>query len=681
MSVGQLQVLLVGPVRLLRDELPVPLPRSRKVLGLLAYLALDGTQQSRTRLCDLLWDGPNDPRGELRWCLSKLRALVDDPDRRRVVTDGNTLVGLDLSDVPFDVRSIDASAKAGISNATTEELVSTLALFRGDLLEGLELDGTPELSTWLAARRQSYRSLRRAIAQELARRPSTRPDAAERHQESRQRILAWLELEPFEHTAHEALLELLARAGRKSEGDEHLARTIRAFEREGLDWGLLRAWWRQQVSAAPGASVEIANVEAGEGGQTRQRLTEAPGEPHGKARASVAIMPFEPPGANDALPSAVPSSQLALGLSDDIITRLAKLRALFVIARGTTVALGERGVDAREAGRILGVGYVVSGRVRRRGEQVSVTVELAETADARIVWTDEFACDGEATFSALDSIIDRIVTAVAKEIEAAECQRAVLRPPASLNAWEAYHRGLWHMYKFRPADNQQASQLFRAALQLDPTFARAHAGLSFTHFQNVFLELTPDREAQITLAFDAAVQSLAADERDPAAHWALGRALWLRGAQDESILELERSIELSPNFALGHYTLGFVEAQSGDPRTAITAADTSRQLSPFDPLQFGMLGSLALAHLRLGELELATDFALRAIARPNAHVHILAIAACTLALTERREEGRKLVARMREQVATYDVERFVRAFRLDREAEQLFRVGARAIGF
>src|SRR6185295_11461163 len=110
----------------------------------------------------------------------------------------------------------------------------------------------------------------------------------------------------------------------------------------------------------------------------------------------------------------------------------------------------------------------------------------------------------------LDSIIDRIVTAVAKEIEAAECQRAVLRPPASLNAWEAYHRGLWHMYKFRPADNQQASQLFRAALHLDPTFARAHAGLSFTHFQNVFLELTPDREAQITLAFDAAVHSLAA---------------------------------------------------------------------------------------------------------------------------------------------------------------------------
>src|SRR6187551_913225 len=143
MSVGQHQVLLVGPVRLLRDEVPVPLPRSRKVLALLAYLALDGTQQSRTRLCDLLWDGPNDPRGELRWCLSKLRSLVDDADRPRVVANGNTFVRLDLSDVTFDARAVERSAKAGISEATTEQLVFDLSLFRGELLEGLELDGTP----------------------------------------------------------------------------------------------------------------------------------------------------------------------------------------------------------------------------------------------------------------------------------------------------------------------------------------------------------------------------------------------------------------------------------------------------------------------------------------------------------------------------------------------------------
>jgi len=256
----------------------------------------------------------------------------------------------------------------------------------------------------------------------------------------------------------------------------------------------------------------------------------------------------------------------------------------------------------------------------------------------------------------------------------------MLKPPSSLDAWEAHHRGLWHMYKFTGPDNRSAQQFFRRALELDPAFARAHAGLSFTHFQNVFLELTPDRERQVQLAFESAAQALAGDERDPAAHWALGRALWLRGAQRESVAELQRSIELSPNFALGHYTLGFVEAQSGDPRLAIAASNTSRELSPFDPLQFGMLSSRAIAHVRLGELEEAADWALKAVSRPNAHAHIVAIAASTLSLTHRHDEARKLVARIRQRIASYDVESLLRAFRFDTATEQLLRKSAKPIG-
>ena len=185
----------------------------------------------------------------------------------------------------------------------------------------------------------------------------------------------------------------------------------------------------------------------------------------------------------------------------------------------------------------------------------------------------------------------------------------------------------------------------------------------------------------MALAFETATESVATDDRDPAAHWAMGRALWLRGANGESISELQRSIELSPNFALGHYTVGFIEAQSGDPRAAIEASNTSRKLSPFDPLQFAMLGSRALAHVRLGELEEAADWALKAIGRPNAHVHIVAIAASTLALTNRLDEARTLVARIREDIPTYDVERFLRSFRFDRETEALLRRSARTIGF
>jgi tetratricopeptide (TPR) repeat protein len=354
---------------------------------------------------------------------------------------------------------------------------------------------------------------------------------------------------------------------------------------------------------------------------------------------------------------------------------------LFVIGRGTVFALGGRGIGAQEAGRILNVDYVASGSIRQSGDRLEVTVELADAHDARIVWTDALDGAADETFSVLDTIVDRIVAAIAEEIEAAECQRAILKPPSSLDAWEAYHRGLWHMYKFNGVDNRHAGAFFQTALDLDPTFARAHAGLSFTHFQNAFLQLTPDRDRQIELAFATAGQSLGADDHDPVAHWAMGRALWLRGVQGESMAELQRSVELSPNFALGHYTLGFVQSQSGDPRAAIEASNYSRQLSPFDPLQFGMLASRALAHVRLDEFQEAAAWAVKATSRPNAHEHILAIAAHCLALANRRDEAQRFVARIHERLPTYTIETFLRAFRLAPETAALFRRNAGRIGF
>ncbi|RUW78939.1 transcriptional regulator, partial [Mesorhizobium sp. M1E.F.Ca.ET.063.01.1.1] len=92
---------LFGPLAIVRDSVPVVLPASRKLRALLAYLTLAPHPVSRSRLCELLWDVPNDPRGELRWCLSKLRAALDEPDLRRVETEGDA-VALRLADTRVD---------------------------------------------------------------------------------------------------------------------------------------------------------------------------------------------------------------------------------------------------------------------------------------------------------------------------------------------------------------------------------------------------------------------------------------------------------------------------------------------------------------------------------------------------------------------------------------------------
>jgi tetratricopeptide (TPR) repeat protein len=235
------------------------------------------------------------------------------------------------------------------------------------------------------------------------------------------------------------------------------------------------------------------------------------------------------------------------------------------------------------------------------------------------------------------------------------------------------------MYRFSRIDNEQARHFFETAVRRDPTFARAYAGLSFTHFQNAF-QSWADRAGEIDRAFETAGQSLMVDDRDPAAHWSMGRALWLRGRMDQSLVELEQAIELRPNFALGHYTLAFVHSQAGDAQAAIRFSDDSRRLSPFDPLLFGMLGARAMALVRLKQFDEGADWGIKAAVRPNAHAHILAIAAYSLALAGRLDEARFHMAAISKTSPGYRVDDFLAAMQFAPDDAALFREGARRIG-
>jgi tetratricopeptide (TPR) repeat protein len=204
---------------------------------------------------------------------------------------------------------------------------------------------------------------------------------------------------------------------------------------------------------------------------------------------------------------------------------------------------------------------------------------------------------------------------------------------------------------------------------------RAYSGLSFTHWQSAFQDWA-DHDRETDLAYEAAGKGLMVDDQDPSAHWAMGRALWLRRDERQAISELEQTVDLSPNFALGHYALSFVHSQSGDAEEAIRSADRSRGLSPFDPLLFGIFGAKAMAYVRLGRFDEAADWALRAQARPNSHAIIQQIAVLCLALAGRLDEGRALAEKVRRAMPNYRVDEFLRTFKFPPDAEALFRQGA-----
>lgn len=660
---GRLQIRLLGPLTLVRDGKTLALPPSRKVRALAAYLTLASHDLSRSHLCELLWDLPNDPRGELRWCLSKLRGVLDDATHARVLTPGES-VRLDLNDADIDAREVNSLLQAGIGSLDVQALRSLAARFRGDFLEALDIPRSAAWSAWLTAQRRRFRAAHVAVLERLALSlPSGSPEAVES-------LEAWLRLAPFDGHAHERLFDALAESGRLREGDDHLTAVARQFEAEGQDWAPLGLAWRAAkqrhsrgaVSSSPSTLMVLPPAMP------------APdrGVPAATRRASLAVMPF-----TDLSRGAALRGGLGDGLASDIITRLAKLRSMFVIAQGSVFALDERRVGAEDAARRLNVDYVAGGSLRHEANgRISVTVQLSETRSARVLWADVFGGRLDEAFGLLDEIGNRIVASVASQIEVAERNRAILKAPNSLDAWEAHHRGLWHMMRFNREDNEQARHFFEKATLLDPSFGRPYAGLSFTYFQDAFLGWA-DRTSAVEAAYRIASQGLMADDLDPASHWALGRALWLRGRQAEALAELDTSVDLSPNFAHGHYTLAFIHAQTGDPMVAIREADHSRELSPFDPMLFAMLGSRAMGLMRLGRYDEAADWAVKAAARPNAHVHILSLAENAMRLAGRSEEARQFAAAVQRAKPGYGVEDFLVAFRYGPDDQAEFRQAAR----
>ncbi|MBL0730972.1 transcriptional regulator [Piscinibacter sp. HJYY11] len=561
---------------------------------------------------------------------------------------------LDLAGVDVDATRLLHALQGGVALLGADELRAWAGAFHGDFLEGLDIPRSAAYTGWLTAQRRRFRAAHAAVLERLALSlPPTADDTVPTFE-------AWLRLAPFDARAHQGLLNALAASGRLREGDEHLAAVARQYEAEAQDWGAIGHAWRaakQRHSHATGSGVIVLDVAKPE--------AEAPARGR---RASLAVMPF-----SDRSRGVSARGGLGDGLAHDVITRLSKLRSMFVIAQGTVFALDERHIGAEDAARRLNVDYVAGGSLRvEPGGRLSVSVQLSETRTARVLWAEVFEGRMGDTFGVLDEIGDRIVAALSNQIEVSERNRAILKSPSSLDAWEAHHRGLWHMMRFNREDNEQARHFFQTAVRLDPSFARPYAGLSFTHFQDAFLGWT-DRAQAEELAYRAASDGLMADELDPSARWALGRAHWLRGRIDESIAELDTSVDLSPNFAHGHYTRAFVHSQSGDAELAIQATDHARDLSPFDPMLFAMLATRALGLMRLGRYEEAADWAMKAAARPNAHVHIMGIAAHCLALADRKAQALEMAASIQRVQPGYGLEDFLAGFHYGADAESVMR--------
>ena len=667
-----LHLRLLGPLTATRQGVNIPMPSSRKVRALLGYLALAPRPKLRSHLCGLLWDVANDPQSELRWCLTKLRTVLDNTRRRRLISDGQW-VSIDVSEQDVDAIAFSQSIEKAIAEGSVVDLQRLTTMVQGEFLEGLAVDRCPMFDNWLHGQRHRFM---RWHSQALARLASLLPSD---HEAVLAILRKRIDLVPLDELAHIDLVRTLTARGHIVEAEHHFATTIGLYEREGLNPTALREAWftsrRVRVSPSP----EQQHVESNDAlGKERCLRADRSGQSFdppqllSARRASIAVMPFE------ALTSA--ANSLADGLTNDIIIGLAKLRSLFVIAQGTAFTLRARGVRAPDAGTLLGVDYITTGTVRMDAPRIRIGLQLCAQESGRILWADEYDSRADDVPMAPATIATRIVSCLDAEIRLAECNRAIVKPPSSLDAWEAHHRGLWHMYRFTERDNDEAQRLFQRAIALDPTFSRAYAGLSFTHWQNAFTFKPTQRQPETDRAFDAAGQGLQADPQDPAAHWAFGRALWLRKEEAASLNALNEAVTLSPSFAIAHYTRGFVESQTGDAALAVHATDVARQLSPFDPMLYAICCARAFALVRLGRYDEAAEWAMRAAREPNAHVQAHALSALILAVAGRLKDALREVDVVHRLRPTYTIDDFLSSYRVVGSEKSAYKTAARRIG-
>jgi tetratricopeptide (TPR) repeat protein len=170
-----------------------------------------------------------------------------------------------------------------------------------------------------------------------------------------------------------------------------------------------------------------------------------------------------------------------------------------------------------------------------------------------------------------------------------------------------------------------------------------------------------------------------ADPSDPAAHCAFGRAQWLAHAHDGAVGDLTQSIRLSPNYAFAHYSLAFVQCQTGDPANAIGAADVAARLSPLDPMMFGTWRVRTFALLRLGKVEAAAECAKQVGLNAGDHVHAHAVSALTLAAAGRLEEARAGRQRIGELRPDYNFRQFKAVLHMLDDLTDIYRKAAKLL--
>jgi TolB-like protein/cytochrome c-type biogenesis protein CcmH/NrfG len=276
------------------------------------------------------------------------------------------------------------------------------------------------------------------------------------------------------------------------------------------------------------------------------------------------------------------SDYFADGLTEDIISALARFRDLSVISRGGVFAYKDKGKNAtpEEVGRDLKVRYVVEGSIRRAPEHIRVSVSLTDTARSALLWSEKYDTELKDIFGVQDQITRRISGALAVRVTSLELAKSAAKPPSNLEAYDLVLRGRDLLSRQTRSANAQARGLFERAIELDPNYALAYVGLGRVNTNAVSQGWTQDPGEALERAENLGRRAIGLDELSPDAHALLGNVAVHFGHYDRALDELKRAIELNGSDAEAYSGLAEVLLWRGDIQGAIAAGELLAQFQP-----------------------------------------------------------------------------------------------------
>jgi TolB-like protein len=393
-------------------------------------------------------------------------------------------------------------------------------------------------------------------------------------------------------------------------------------------------------------------------------------------RPSIAVLPFANAGGDPG------EEHVADGISEDLVTGLARIRWLLVIARNSTFTYKHRTVALAEVSRELGVRYVLEGSVRRAGNRLRITAQLIDATTGGHHWAEHYDRELGDMFAVQDEITRSVAAAIEPRLLAAEGVRALARAPQHLGAWDLVARAQTRFWRLTRSDCEAAVTPLQQAVRSYPDYAPAHGRLGFCLAFAAHMGWTLAGQA-MRASRDHARRAIALDDYDPWGHIALAYWAMMERRTDESLAAFGQAVKLNPSSGAAHSHLSRGFAFAGRHREAIEHGREAIRLSPLDPEMALFLGAIAVAHYtarRYDEAILSTAEALRL--RPGFQ-GAQRLHCASLAQAGRVEEARAYLATVRHEQPDLSID-WVRANvpyqtaeLMDRFVEGLRRAGLR----